>query len=194
MEIQKNFIEQEKNILNESNKNNLFTKSLSEATKTASLESTTQGLKTPVELTIRSQIGMKNWQSDFNSNISLVAKNGGGKAIIRLNPANLGPIEASIKIINEVATVQIVASHAVTRDSLENAVPRLKDMLESQGFSQVDVNISENGLTKENNKSSSEKQTVSKNGTVDEQGDLLESDDDSDEDKSETIGVVDYYA
>jgi len=68
-------------------------------------------------------------------------------------------------------------------------------MLEEQGFSQVNVNVTEQGLSKDHHKSSSETKTASSSSVVDEQGDLSGEDDDNlDSDKSETLGVVDYYA
>jgi len=71
-----------------------------------------------------------------------MANNGIQKAKIRLNPAHLGPVEAMVKLSGEAIVVNISSQHLMTKDAMENAMPRLKEMLNENGFSQVDVNVS----------------------------------------------------
>ena len=64
-----------------------------------------------------------------------------GNAEVRLNPAHLGPVEVSIRVDEEQARVTFSAAHAATREAIEQAVPRLREMLAQQGLElrQTDV-------------------------------------------------------
>lgn len=63
------------------------------------------------------------------------------QARIHLDPAQLGPLEISVSIKDDAATIVIHAQHAVTRDVLEADSARLRSMLGESGFSTVDVNV-----------------------------------------------------
>jgi flagellar hook-length control protein FliK len=63
------------------------------------------------------------------------------EAKIRLDPPNLGPLEISVAVKDDRASILIHASHAITRDVLEAEAPRLRGMLGDNGFAAVDVNI-----------------------------------------------------
>jgi flagellar hook-length control protein FliK len=155
--------------------------------------------RSPVsELMIKTPIMDKQWNTEFNNHIAFVSKSGGGNAIIKLNPAHLGPIEASIRVVNEVATIQIAASHITTRDAMDAAIPRLKEMLEEQGFSKVNVDISEKGFSH----NSSQESRKTKDGTSsandelvdEEEGDFSNNESMTVLGKSVSNGVVDYFA
>lgn len=65
------------------------------------------------------------------------------QARIALNPPQLGPIEVRVQVNGEQASVSFSAHSHVAREALEQAMPRLREMLGSQGFTQVDVNVSQ---------------------------------------------------
>jgi len=67
-------------------------------------------------------------------------------AELRLNPSHLGPIQVKINVHNDQATVAFSAQHAVTREHLEAALPRLREMLGGQGLSLVNVNVSQHSF------------------------------------------------
>ena len=48
-----------------------------------------------------------------------------GRAEIRLNPANLGPMEVRIDLDNDQVSVAFTSRHAEVRDAVEQALPRL---------------------------------------------------------------------
>ncbi|HKJ08568.1 MAG TPA: flagellar hook-length control protein FliK, partial [Gammaproteobacteria bacterium] len=50
-------------------------------------------------------------------------------AQLRVTPAHLGPIDVHISIHNDQASVAFSAQHAMTREHLEAAIPRLREML-----------------------------------------------------------------
>jgi flagellar hook-length control protein FliK len=57
-------------------------------------------------------------------------------AEIKLTPPDLGPMEIKLSIKNDQTSVQFVASHAATREALEAAIPRLREM-----FGEIQLNL-----------------------------------------------------
>lgn len=64
-------------------------------------------------------------------------------ARIELNPVDLGPMEINLQLRGNEATVHFSAAHALTREAIEAALPRLRDLLAEQGYTQVNVNVSQ---------------------------------------------------
>jgi flagellar hook-length control protein FliK len=63
-------------------------------------------------------------------------------AKLQVNPPALGPIEVRIALQGGHAQIWLSSHSALTRDALESSSPKLQEMLNSQGFSQVSVDIS----------------------------------------------------
>lgn len=55
-------------------------------------------------------------------------------AELALNPADLGPVSVSIEVRGSETTLAFGAAHAATRAAIEDALPRLRDMLSGQGL------------------------------------------------------------
>ncbi len=150
------------------------------------------------EFMIKTPVMDKQWASEFNNHIVYMSKSGGGNAIIKLNPAHLGPVEASIRVVNEVATIHISATHISTREVMDIAIPRLKDMLQEQGFSQVNVDISDKSLahnfSPDSDKSNDETLSANSHFTDEQEGDFPDDDSVTVLGKSELNRVVDYFA
>lgn len=74
-------------------------------------------------------------------------------AEIKLNPPQLGPIEVRVSLNNDSgqsqAQVHFTAQHALTRDALESAMPRLRDMFNANGVDLVDVNVSDRSFAEQ---------------------------------------------
>lgn len=63
-------------------------------------------------------------------------------AKLQVSPPALGPIEVRIALQGSHAQVSFTSHSALTRDALESSAPQLRDMLSSQGFGQVSVDVS----------------------------------------------------
>ncbi len=68
------------------------------------------------------------------------------QADIKLNPPHLGPLEVRIQVHNDQTQVSFSTHHALVREALEAALPRLRDMLVQNGMGQLDVNVSQQGF------------------------------------------------
>jgi flagellar hook-length control protein FliK len=75
--------------------------------------------------------------------VSLAVDNGWSSAKLSVNQPQLGPIELQIAVQGAHAQVAMSTHSAVTREALESSVPNLRHMLNSQGFTQVSVDISQ---------------------------------------------------
>jgi len=91
---------------------------------------------------VQTPLGQANWDQAVGERIQWMVGQKMQGAQVKLNPANLGPMEVRIQVQNDQASVQFTAHHAVVREALEAALPRLRDMFESSGVELVDVDVS----------------------------------------------------
>ena len=75
--------------------------------------------------------------------VSFMVDNSWSNAKLQVNPPQLGPIELQIAVQGDHAQVMMSTHSALTRDALESSVPKLREMLSSQGFTQVNVDVSQ---------------------------------------------------
>ena len=64
------------------------------------------------------------------------------RAQIRLNPAHLGPISVDVSVGDDGASVTFTAHHAATRDALEQALPRLRELFGESGLQLAGADVS----------------------------------------------------
>ena len=84
------------------------------------------------------------WGQAVGERLQWMVKQDVQEAQLKLNPRNMGPIEIKIAMNQDQATVTFVANHAMTREALDAAVPRLREMFGESGLNLVDVNVSQN--------------------------------------------------
>lgn len=125
---------------------------------------------------ISTNIQNPNWSQQLTQQVSYMVKGGLQQAEIKLNPANLGPMEIKLSLQDDQASVQFITQHVVVRDALDAAIPKLKDMLEQQGLnlSDVDVSTQSEQQGREDSQSHSEVKMDSVSNKTDEAGVLNE--------------------
>ncbi|HUM99880.1 MAG: hypothetical protein B7X12_07850 [Halothiobacillus sp. 20-53-49] len=79
--------------------------------------------------------------SDLGQNIQWMLGKNISRATLDINPANLGPIKISIDQQRDQIQIQIMAAHHLTRDALDQAIPRLREWLQEAGLNQAGVTI-----------------------------------------------------
>lgn len=82
------------------------------------------------------------WQSALGERVLWMAGNQVKNAELRLNPAELGPLQVQVSVDDRGVNVSITAAHAVTREALESALPRLRELLADSGMQLADANVS----------------------------------------------------
>ena len=93
-------------------------------------------------ITVATAFGETDWDQALGERIQWLVGQKMQGAQVKLNPANLGPLEVRIQMQNDQASIQFTAHHAVVREALEAALPRLREMLEASGVQLVDVDVS----------------------------------------------------
>lgn len=102
-----------------------------------------------VALQVRTSPGQPDWNEALGERVTWMAGNKLQNAELKLNPAELGPVRVQISIDDGNATVNFTAQHPLTRDAIEQALPRLREMLADQGLSLQNANVSEQGKGEE---------------------------------------------
>ncbi|MGI2171660.1 flagellar hook-length control protein FliK [Shewanella sp. MF05960] len=97
-----------------------------------------------------------------------MVSNGIQQAEIRLDPPELGHLTVKIQIQGDQTQVQFHVAQSQTRDLVEQAIPRLRDMLASEGLQLTDSKVSQGGSGREQQQESSEHQGQSSDGQLDE--------------------------
>jgi len=92
--------------------------------------------------TIHTPVGQPGWDNELGNRVSWMMRQNVPVAEVKLTPANLGPIEIKVSVTNDQATVTMTAAHAMTKDALEVAMPRLREMLADSGITLTNANVS----------------------------------------------------
>jgi len=93
------------------------------------------------------------WADALQDRILWLAGKNIRAAEIRLNPAELGALKVQISVDDKSVNISFSATHAVTRDALEIALPRLKDMLAENGMSLANASVSDQEIANQRNHS-----------------------------------------
>lgn len=82
------------------------------------------------------------WSRALGERLLMMADKGLQSATLRLQPEHLGPMEIRISVSEDGATkVLFSAHHGQTRDALEGAIPRLRELFAEQGLSLAQANV-----------------------------------------------------
>ncbi|MDH5500212.1 MAG: flagellar hook-length control protein FliK, partial [Gammaproteobacteria bacterium] len=86
------------------------------------------------------------WGDALNERVTIMAGKDVRSAEIRLSPAELGPIRIQLTVDERGTNVNFAAHHALTREAIEQALPRLRELFADQGLSLGQANVSEQGV------------------------------------------------
>jgi flagellar hook-length control protein FliK len=89
--------------------------------------------------------GQADWGQAFGNQVVWAVNQGMPGAELHLSPPDLGPMSVRISMDQDQASMAFSSPHAVVREAIEAALPRLRDMLGSQGITLADVNVSQHG-------------------------------------------------
>lgn len=114
----------------------------SNALKTASeFSRLLSGAKQPLRETIEIPVTHKNWGEALVEKTLLLVSQKGSFARLNLVPHNLGPLEIKLQLQGDSSSIEFVAHHSPTKEAIETAIPKLREMFESGGLSLGDVNV-----------------------------------------------------
>ncbi|WP_293852888.1 flagellar hook-length control protein FliK [Steroidobacter sp.] len=98
--------------------------------------------ETAISRPVNVPVGNAQWADEIGSRMTMMVDQGKHTASLRLSPEHLGPLEVRITMNGDQASVQFGAANVDTRNAIENALPRLREMFASQGLSLSDANVS----------------------------------------------------
>ncbi|MDP5039378.1 MAG: flagellar hook-length control protein FliK, partial [Paraglaciecola sp.] len=87
-------------------------------------------------------------------------------AEIRLDPAELGSMQVKVSLSSDSASVNFVVQSQQTRDALESATPRLREMLADKGIELGQSSVRQESQAKQDNQGQSQQQTKADQGVA----------------------------
>jgi flagellar hook-length control protein FliK len=95
--------------------------------------------------TVAVPFGDRGWERALGEKVVWLVGQQMQAAEVKLNPPHLGPVEFRLTLNGNEASVSFTAANAVVRDAIEQALPRLREMLAEQNVVMVDVNVGQRG-------------------------------------------------
>jgi flagellar hook-length control protein FliK len=87
-----------------------------------------------VTLEVSRPVGTPGWKDEFAGKVAWSVSAGTQSAELHLTPAELGPVRLAITLEADGARISIAAEHAHARQAIEDALPRLREMLAESGI------------------------------------------------------------
>ncbi len=101
-------------------------------------QSTTSPIPTsqngPVQVAVNTPVTHDTWGDEFNQKVTWLATQHEQTAELHLNPPHLGPLDIVLNISGDQATALFTSPHAAVRDAVEQALPKLREMLADNGI------------------------------------------------------------
>ena len=143
------------------------------ATQTQSL--TSGGIVEKATVSLETPMGHPRWSQDFNQRVQWMVNQSVSGAQIRLNPQHMGPVEVRIQLQNDQVSISFTAQHGATREAIDAALPRLREMLSDQNVNIVDVDVSQHSFAEQREQqASSNENTVATEDSSEQEESIFE--------------------
>ncbi len=83
---------------------------------------------------LEARVGASDWDKGLGDKLVWMAGQRHQVAQLHLNPPDLGPLKITLTLNNDQASAQFFSAHAVVREAVESAMPRLREMLAESGI------------------------------------------------------------
>jgi flagellar hook-length control protein FliK len=97
----------------------------------------------PTHARLREPVGTSRWADELGSRLVLMSVRGQQQGSLLLTPEHMGPVEVQISVNRDTANVWFGAQQADTRAALNDAMPRLRELLAASGLSLGQSGVSE---------------------------------------------------
>ena len=99
----------------------------------------------PVQLPVSTPAGSRGWSAEVGNQVVWMLGRNESKAELVLTPPSLGKLGVSIQVNGEQTTAHFVAASQAARDALEQAMPKLREVLQQAGIQLGQTNVSTSG-------------------------------------------------
>lgn len=96
-------------------------------------------------LTVSTPVGSNRWSEDLGQKITWMASRSEQSAELHLNPPDLGPLNVVLHVSGDQATALFTSPHAEVRDAVQQALPKLREMLADNGIMLGNASVSDQG-------------------------------------------------
>ncbi len=96
-------------------------------------------------LTLNTPVGSNRWNEDLGQKITWMASRSEQSAELHLNPPDLGPLNVVLHVSGDQATALVTSPHAEVRDAVQQALPKLREMLADNGIMLGNASVSDQG-------------------------------------------------
>ncbi len=104
----------------------------------------------PQDIHVDLPINQPKWGGEFAQKVVWLTSQQNQVAEIHLNPAHLGPVEVMLTITQDQATAQFVSPHLAVREAIQEALPRLREMMAENGIQLGNVMVGADSFQQEN--------------------------------------------
>jgi hypothetical protein len=125
------------------------TAAVGQPASTESVNTATGAFKSAVTAPMSAPVGGPEWNGEFASRIGLMAKNGIPEASLQLSPAELGRLDIKISTDGDQAKVVFTVQNLAAREAIEQAMPRLREMLEQSGLQLAHSEVADHSQSRE---------------------------------------------
>lgn len=95
-------------------------------------------------------VGQPKWGEELAQKVVWLSSQQHQVAEIRLNPAHLGPVEVTLSIMQDQATAQFSSPHLAVREAIEQALPKLREMMAENGITLGNVMVGSDSFQQDN--------------------------------------------
>lgn len=102
-------------------------------------------------LALSTPLAQAGWDHEFSQKITWLATQRDQSAELHLNPPQLGPLDVVIKVSADQATALFTSPHAAVREAIEQALPKLREMLADNGIMLGNATVSDQASRRDQN-------------------------------------------
>lgn len=111
----------------------------------ARLDGAQAAQSTIVQLPVATTVGHRGWAAEVGNQVAWMLGRNESRAELQLTPPSLGKLGVSIQVNGDQTTAHFVAATQATRDALEQAMPRLREVLQQAGINLGQTSVGTSG-------------------------------------------------
>lgn len=143
---------------------------------------------------INTPVTQPGWGDELGLKITWMATQRNQSAELHLNPPQLGPLDVTLKMNGDQATALFTSPHAAVREAIEQALPRLREMLADSGIMLSNAMVSDQSAKNNQDNAPRKAQGKSATGAADNTAEINTAADSRHSSVRRHQGMVDTFA